>query len=125
MPKTGDRFSVTTKKSHLDWGRYRRTTTRQPREGEAYVKIPLKDAKRIGIRKGDLFTATFADEFPSFTARAAGSSKKGGVYAKQFQGDGDLKAFGRWYSSNGAAVDDIVIVSFTDPNTVNFRLIKK
>lgn len=124
MPKPGDHFSVATKKSHLDWGRYRRTHTRQPREGEAYVKIPLKDARRIGIRKGDLFTATFSDGFHPFTARAAGSSKKGGVYAKQFQGDGDLKAFGRWYTSCGAEVGDTVIVTFIASDTIQFELVK-
>ncbi len=125
MPKTGDHFSVTVKMSHLDWGRYRRTQSREPREGEAYVKLSLKDARRIGIRRGNLFTATFSDGHPSFTARAAGSSKKGGIYAKQFQGDGDLKAFGRWYSSNGAKVGDTVVATFTDPNTINFELIKQ
>lgn len=74
--------------------------------------------------KGDQFTATFADGFPSFAARAAGNSTAGDILAKQFQGDGDLKAFGRWYANSGAEIGDTVRVTFTAPDVVLFELLK-
>lgn len=125
MPKSGDHYEVTLKPSHIDWGRYRYTETRERIAGEAYVKIPRADAVRLNIQRGSCYTATFSDGFPSFPIRAAGNSSAGDPIAKQFQGDGDLKAFGRWYASIGAQIDDIVIVTFTGENTINFELIKR
>jgi len=110
--------------AHLDWGRHRYTHTRERIEGEGYVPIPKPCAERYGIHKGDLFTAVFADGFPSFLARAAGNSTAGDIWAKQFQGDGDLKAFGRWYKRCGAEVGDTVNVTFIGPNVIQFEKIK-
>ena len=124
MPKRNDHYTVTLKKTHLDWGRHRYTTTREPIAGEGYVPIHKREARQFDIQRGYLCTATFSDGFPSFSARAAGNSRKGDPLAKQFQGDGDLKAFGRWFAHCGAEVDDMVSVTFTDEHTVNFELIK-
>ena len=124
MAVAGDHYSVILKKSHIDWGGYRHTDTRPKIAGEAYVPIPRDHAQFLQIYKGDLFTAVFADGFPSFQARAAGNSAAGDVFAKQFQGDGDLKAFGRWYTSCGAEVGDRVKVKFLSPDTVQFELVK-
>ena len=124
MPAYGDHYTVILKESHLDWGRHRYTYTRDRIAGEGYVKIPKQYAEMYGIHKGDCFTATFADDFPAFTARAAGNSTAGDIWAKQFQGDSDLKAFGRWYAHCGAEVGDIVSVTFTSPDTILFELIK-
>ena len=124
MPKTGDCYTVHLKKAHIDWGRHRYTHTRERIAGEGYVQIPKRYAEMYGIRKGDCFTATFADGFASFEARAAGNSTAGDIWAKQFQGDGDLKAFGRWYASCGAEIGDVVSVTFTAPDVVLFELLK-
>ena len=124
MPANGDCYSVPLKMAHLDWGRHRYTHTRERIEGEGYVAIPKKYAERYGIHKGDLFTAVFTDGFPSFPARAAGNSTAGDIWAKQFQGDGDLKAFGRWYTYCDAEVGDTVNVTFIAPNVVQFELVK-
>ena len=123
MPNTGDMYHVEIKPSHIDWGRYRYTTTRDRIAGEAYVKIPKEYAVDYDIHVGDLYTAIFSDGFPSFIVRAAGNSVAGDIYAKQFQGDGDLKAFGRWYASVGAQVGDTVRVEFVSPRIVKFELI--
>lgn len=124
MPKTGDYYTVSLKEAHMDWGRHRYTHTRERIEGEGYVQIPKRYAEMYGIHKGDQFTATFADGFPSFAARTAGNSTAGDILAKQFQGDGDLKAFGRWYANSGAEIGDTVRVTFTAPDVVLFELLK-
>lgn len=123
MPEAGNSYTVVLKAAHMDWGRHRHTNTRDQIPGEAYVQLPKLYARMYDIRLGDLFTATFADGFPSFTARAAGNSTAGDIWAKQFQGDGDLKAFGRWYAYCGADVGDTVRVTFTSPTTILFELI--
>ena len=124
MPSAGDCYTVSLKEAHFDWGRHRYTHTRVRIAGEGYVPIPRIYAKLYDIHKGDRFTATFADGFPSFVARAAGNSTAGDIFAKQFQGDGDLKAFGRWYASCCAEVGDTVSVTFTAPDIVLFELNK-
>ena len=124
MPHSGDSYSVVLKQTHLNWGTYRHTTTRTEIQGEAYVPIPKHCAFSFGIQLGDLYRAVFSDGFPSFIAKAAGNSRAGDTYAKQFQGNGDLKAFGRWYSAVGAEIDDEVLVRFIDSQTVEFTLIK-
>ena len=124
MPNTGDCYTIKLKKAHLNWGTYRRRMTRARIRGEGYVPIPKQYAEAFGIRRGKRFTAVFADGFPSFTARAAGNSSKGSILPKQFQGDGDLKAFGRWFTHGGAREGDTVQATFTAPDTVQFRLIK-
>jgi len=124
MSKTGDYYSVSLKEAHIDWGRHRYTHTRERIAGEGYVPIPKRIAEMYDIQKGDCFTATFTDGFPSFTARAAGNSAAGEIWAKQFQGDGDLKAFGRWYAHCGAQVGDTVRVIFTSANSILFELVR-
>lgn len=123
MPVAGNSFIVEVKQSHLDWGRYRYTHTRDRIAGEAYVKIPKAYAVAFGIHTGTTYNATFTDGHPGFRAKAAGNSQAGDVYAKQFQGDGDLKAFGRWYASLDAQVGDKVKVEFISPTDVRFTLI--
>lgn len=123
MPRAGDSYTVEVKQSHLDWGRHRYTYTRDRIAGEAYVKIPKACAESFGIHTGAIYNATFTDGFPGFQAKAAGNSEAGGIYAKQFQGDGDLKAFGYWYQHCGAEVGDRVLVEFTSPTNVQFTLL--
>lgn len=125
MPNPGDFYTVSIKQSHLDWGGHRYTDTREKIEGEAYVKIPKEYAIRYDIMLGNCYIATFSDGFESFPIRAAGNSSAGDPYAKQFQGDGDLKAFGRWYTHVKAEIGDDICVTFLDQNTVNFELIKR
>lgn len=116
-------FSVTIKPSHMNWGEYRHTQSRTRRADEGYVQIPKEYAVRYGILRGNTYRAVFADGFPSFQARAAGNTEKGDPYAKQFQGDGDLRAFGRWYASVNAQLGDQVAITFIDENTVLFELV--
>lgn len=116
-------FAVTIKPSHMNWGEYRHTQSRARRAEEGYVQIPKEYAVQYGILRGNTYRAVFADGFPSFQARAAGNTEKGDPYAKQFQGDGDLRAFGRWYASVNAQLGDRVEITFIDDNTVLFELV--
>lgn len=125
MPSPGNQYRVFLKQSHIDWGRHRYTHTRERIEGEGYVPIPKAYAVSYGILLGSCYTATFSDGFPPFQIRAAGNSSAGDPFAKQFQGDGDLKAFGRWYAHVGAKIDDQVLVTFIDESTVLFELVPR
>lgn len=110
--------------SHIDWGVYRYTATRPAIPGEGYVKIPKTIATRHNILRGRKFTAVF-DDYPSFPIKACGNANNGEpIFAKQFEGDGDLKAFGRWYHNCNAKVGDIVIVTMLDEDTILFQLSK-
>ena len=125
MARAGDHYTVELKASHLDWGGYRHSQTRNTIKGEGYVPIPKSAAVKYNILIGSTYTAVFEDGFPTFRVRAAGNSKAGDIYAKQFQGDGDLKAFGNWFIDMNAKIGDYVIVTFLDEGTINFELISK
>jgi len=124
MPIAGDHYSIVLKQAHINWGTHRYTDTRDKISGEGYVPIPSQYARKFNIQKGSCFTAVFADGYPSFRMRAAGNAAADEILAKQFQGDGDLKAFGRWYASCNATIGDRVSVTFIDSNTVQFELCK-
>lgn len=124
MPKSGDSYTIELKPSHLHWGTYRYTGTRGAVAGEAYVPIPKQYAEDYGIYVGSCYTAVFSDGFQGFVAKAAGSQHAGGVYAKQFQGDGDLKAFGYWYTALEAEEGDRVRVTFLSDSKIEFTLLK-
>ena len=125
MARAGDHYTVELKASHLDWGGYRHSQTRNTIRGEGYVPIPKSAAVKYNILIGSTYTAVFEDGFPTFRVRAAGNSKAGDKYAKQFQGDGDLKAFGKWFMDMNAKIGDYVVVTFLDEGTINFELISK
>lgn len=123
MPEQGNKYIVELKNSHLNWGTHRYTSTRSDISGEGYVPIPKQYAEEYGIYRGECFTAVFSDGFKSFSAKAAGNSYAGSIYAKQFQGNGDLKAFGRWFAFCGAKIGDRVSVTFLSKNCVEFQLL--
>ncbi|MBQ3601162.1 MAG: hypothetical protein II992_08205 [Lachnospiraceae bacterium] len=124
MPSAGDNYVVKVKPSHIDWGEYRNPTNREPIEGESYVKIPSQYARKYEIRRGDLFTAHFANGYPSMQIKAAGNGpyENGVQYAKQFEGigRGACKAFTPWYQSCGVVVGDQIKVEFTSSNEIVF-----
>ena len=124
MPKAGDSYTIELKTSHLNWGQHRYTATRDPIAGEGYIPIPKARATEFDIKLGNLYQAVFSDGFSSFTCRASGNSHAGDVYAKQFQGDGDLKAFGRWFTYCQAKEGDTVQVRFISDSIVQFELIR-
>lgn len=118
MPRAGDTFTVTLKPSHLGWGTYRYTNTRDPIYGEGYIKIPRQYAERFDIFNDNHPTANPRYRCAAVNGRysgillAQGCSSAGDVYAKQFAEAGNLKGIGNWYRSVGAQVGGEVRVTF-------------
>lgn len=129
MPKVGDTFVVILKPSHLGWGTYRHTKTRDPIYGEGYIKIPRKYAEAFSIFNDNHPTAnprySCIASNGSFTGTllAQGCSKAGDIYAKQFAEEGNLKGIGRWYKSVGAQADGCVKVTFVSENSLTIEYI--
>lgn len=129
MPKTGDTFIVTIKPSHLGWGTYRYTNTRDHIYGEGYIKIPRQYAKEFGIFNDNHPTAnpryycTAVNGHFSGVLLAQGCSQAGDIYAKQFAESGNLKGIGDWYRSVGAQVGRQVKVTFTSADRLQIEYI--
>jgi hypothetical protein len=127
MAMAGQSFTVEIKPSHLGWGTYRYTGTREPIYGEGYIKIPRKYAVSY-----DLFNDNHPIADPRYfctalngsfrgTLLAQGCSEAGDVYAKQFAEEGNLKGIGDWYRSVGAQIGRYVKVTFTSSNSLTIE----
>lgn len=134
MPRAGDSYRITLRENHLEWGTYRYTESRTPREGEAYLPIPKEYAQRFNIYNknytgGDdvlgenIFHCTSNDGFLDVVMRAQGSSRAGEIYAKQFSVRGDLQAIGEWYRFVGAQPGDEIEVYWQSSTDMIISLI--
>jgi hypothetical protein len=130
MPNTGDSYTVTIRKSHLKWGTYRYSNTRDPIYGEGYIRIPLKDARTFGIFNSNnasantQFNCKSVDGYFNGVLLAQGSNKAGAIYAKQFAEQGNLKGIGNWYAYTKAKVDDQVRVTWISPTDIIIELLR-
>jgi hypothetical protein len=122
MPTTGDFFIIKLKQAHLEWGTHRHTSSRGITYGEGYLQIPRTHAKRLNITNGNLTTtqATYqvssSDGFLNRASiKAAGSGDSNDIYAKQLQGDGNLKIIGAWFDHVNAKVGDQVEIKWISP----------
>ncbi|MMZ55267.1 hypothetical protein D1872_171130 [compost metagenome] len=130
MPTAGDNFITTLKRAHLEWGTHRYTSSRGTIYGEGYLQIPRHEAVRIQIYNSNhpsaryTFKCNSVDGFlQNVTLKASGSSESGDVYAKQFQGSGDLKLIGDWFNHVGAQIGDRVRISWTSPTDIEIEKI--
>jgi len=132
MADTGGTFIVELKPSHVDGGTYRHTDTRDPTDGEGCIPIPIKYAENYSIYnsnyKGDvlrlnLFNCKSADGIFEGRLKAIGGRYSGDIYAKQFQGDGDLKALGVWFKKRSAKVGDKVKVTWISTTDIVIEII--
>lgn len=123
MAKAGDSYKVKLRMAHLGWGTYRATDSRAKREGEAYIQIPAKYARKFNLLNSNgtngqdvlgknLFRCTSADGLFSDILRAQGSSSANSIYAKQFSVNRNLLAVGDWYKKIGAQVGDTIKVTW-------------
>lgn len=135
IAKAGDLYDIELKPSHIEWGEYRHTNTRDIRDNEGYIPIPKNKAIEYGIlnsngtkNKADvmginLFKCVSADGYYKGILKAQGSSTAGDIYAKQFSGSGDLQAIGNWYKAVNAKVGDIVRVEWISPTEVVIEIL--
>ena len=124
MAAGGDRFNVRLKPAHLSWGTLGNSRTNGKRSPlEAYVQIPLSNARLFSIYSGTIFNGRTNDGFFNTQVRASGSAGDNLIYAKQFQGSGNLKLFGFWFQYINAKPGDIIQVEFTSPSDVLFTRI--
>lgn len=135
MAQVGDSYIVEIKKPHLEWGSYRHTESRDIIYGEGYIQIPAQVSYSFKLFNSNnpntglgynLFNCTSLDGKFQGILKSAGSQgpEEKRVFAKQFQGNGDLQAIGSWYQACGAEVGDEVKVTWTSPTDIVIEFIK-
>lgn len=136
MAHAGDSFIVELTPSQLGWGTERYTASREIRYGEGYLSIPRTYAVQFDLynsnyRTGhdilgkNIFHCITSDGSLNCELKSQGCVSAGDKYAKQFAGNGNLRALGDWYSKIGAKVGDRIEVSFSSPNDIVLTLFKK
>ena len=132
MPQKGDTFTAMFKtQAPLSWGTNRSNEKRDPRPGERYIPIPRQVATRLGIHNSNageglglnLFNAHSTDNQFEGILKAAGSSEQGDIYAKQFEGNKNLKMLTAWLDHHEARVGDEIEMVWTSPTDIEMRFI--
>ena len=129
MPNAGDCFIVQLKDTHVDWGEYRYTNTRDMIPGEGYIPIPRSKAEVFHIYNTNgsgplpLYDCSSVDGLYQGVLLAQGSSEKSDVYAKHFAEYKNLKGLGRWFAAVGAKPGDWVRAAFTLPASLTIELL--
>ena len=133
MAVAGNNYTKHLKPSHLRWGTYRNTTTRNRISGEGYIPLPKRYSRAFNIYNSNnpntgfgynLFRASSADGFlNNVTLLAQGCSTAGDNYAKQFSVQGDLTMIGAWYASQNASTNNSIRVTWTSPNDILLEII--
>lgn len=127
MAIAGNSYTITLKQTHLEWGSHRYTNSRQTIYGEGYIPIPAHVSRNFNIYNGNaptiglgfnIFNCTSSDGFFHGLLKSGGCSAKGNIYAKQFHGDGDLRALGDWFHHCNAQIDDTVEVRWISPTNI-------
>jgi len=124
MPQAGDSFITTLKQAHLEWGELRHTDSREIIIGEGYLQIPADEAYRLEItnNKSTLRSAEYdfstSDGFITNGKLLAAGNQSRDEFAKQFQGSGDLKLLGDWYSHINAQIGDQIEITFISPSKI-------
>lgn len=133
MAEKGDSYTVTLKKSHIDWGTHRYTGSRGTIYGEGYLPIPRDIAIRFGILNSNgtnkqdvpgknIFYCTSDDGSFRGYLRAQGCNNAGDIYAKQFAADKDLKGLGSWYQRMRATEGSRVTVTWTSEEHITISM---
>lgn len=130
MPISGDSFITTLQRAHLEWGSHRHTDSRGTVYGEGYLQVPRSIARQFGIYNSNqsganiVYRCNSLDGFlRNVTLKASGSSTAGDVYAKQFQGNGNLQLLGDWFNHLNAQIGDRIKISWTSPTDIEIERI--
>jgi len=128
MPNKGDSFITILKEAHLKWGTLRHSSSRQKIDQEAYLQIPIsiaKKFKRYNSNKLNANTEYLCNSKDGFLEnkilKASGASKKGNIYAKQFQGNKDLKLLGRWFNEINASPKDKIKITWITSTSIEIE----
>lgn len=112
---------------YTDWGTHRpkrRTESRPEIDDEAYISIPLADARRLRIYMSNQAGAVTDFEWSSADGayggilKAQGNVRAGDVYAKQFAVSGNLKGLRSFIENNGLSDDSEIQVDIVEPHTL-------
>lgn len=118
MPNAGDTFITTLKRTHLEWGNFRHTTTRAIIYGEGYLQIPSIFAYNYNITNNKTnarspeYDFSTSDNFITNSKLLASGNQYLPQFAKQFQGSGNLKLLGNWFSHINAQIGDQIEIKF-------------
>ena len=136
MPQAGDFYEVHLPLAAVAWGDEARMTDSRPRrQGEGYIPIPRAFATEHnivnsnGVNGGadvlgqNLYECESEDGLLRGVIKAAGCPDEGDKYAKQFQGNNDLRLLGGWYQQIGAKAGDTVRVTFVSTTKVLLKYI--
>ncbi len=129
MAEAEDTYVITLKRTHLEWGTFRFTGSRNQIYGEGYIPIPRHIACRYRLLNSNgtgyrdifgenLFNCVSTDGLFKSVLRSQGCKKAGDIYGKQFAGDKNLKALGFWFSQIDAVVGDCVRVTWISPTDI-------
>lgn len=134
MPKAGDRFIVQLSETHLKWGTFRFTSSREPIYGETYIPIPKNKAQQynifnsnkcivdtLGVNIYNYSAYINNNKFSEGILKASGCSKAGDAYAKNLSGNGNLKMLSPWIYNAGILLGDYVEVLFASPTNIELR----
>lgn len=125
MPNTNDSFITTLRRAHLEWGSHRRTGSRNITYGEGYLQIPIAVARRLNITNSNQIGGNIEYDCSSSDGYlrnvvliAAGSTRAGDIYAKQFESKGNLKILGNWFNNVNAIIGDRVEIRWISPTRI-------
>ncbi|GIP42373.1 hypothetical protein J45TS6_08320 [Paenibacillus sp. J45TS6] len=117
-------FEVTLKRAHINWGTLGSSRSHNQRSVyEAYIPIPLSEARKNNILSGSIYRGRTADGFFNTLIKASGSAGENLRYAKQFQGYRNLKLFGWWFEEISAKPGDIIQVIINLDDEIIFNRI--
>lgn len=133
MPTPGSTFTIRLKPSHLGWGNYRYTNSRDIIYGEGYIPIPKRYALAYSIFNSNhspnglginLYHASSTDGFlNNVSLLAQGCKEAGDIYAKQFSVKGNLRIIGSWYANQHATTANSVKVTWTSPVDIILEIV--
>lgn len=120
MPNAGDSFRVNLKPVHLNWGTVSSDGQRNRHPDEAYIPIPISDAKRLNLLNNGL---CFSVSGQDFQVKATGTQGDRGQYGKNLSSSGNLKLLGA-YLKRGlhAHPGDIAIINWLSPTEISITI---
>lgn len=114
-------YYIQLKDAHINWGKHRKTNTRKLRGEEAYIAIPAEYAYAYNIKKGNVYVCCLEDN-KKIELKASGTQSRRD-YAKQFEGNRNLKIVYDWYKRYEAKEGDYVVVAIYDNNVIDLEFI--